>query len=864
MFFTMVTKVNATHYKLFVLTGQSNSLGTTAGGEADPTSGSDPADAHVPFFWDNVVDTTISLGGSSGVWTTLQDQQGGYYPGSTTHWGPEIKFARTIYRAGIRDFGVIKASRGGGGNTHWSESRGGHMYRHVRNTVEAATAVLTKAGDTFEIVGLLYLQGESDSGAEAGIADVRLGELVTNLRADLANASSMHAVVGGIAAAGGNRNKVREKQADLAKRDAMISYFENLDLQGNLYDNLHFDKPAKLTIGKRFADAFFEAGVVTPDYGKLVFIGDSITQGGLGFPSYRYELFKHLVDAGANYTFTGSVTGAYQNNSGATPDYAGETFRNVHDGHFGWRAFWENGRLPVPSNRRGGNRGEGTVLNWTGQASQYELNSAGNWVDYPDLGVSGSGNGGATYVPDTVLIMIGINDLAGGGAGTELRDDLAVMIDQFRAVNAGVSIFLNHLLHTDQAASLQAKVDTFNNLLQGLANTKNAASATSPVWVIDASTGFDPVAMTHDAVHPNTVGEAYVADGIAEGLGLNPEGIEVMEVVFPLTEKKDLDICFAGSEIYSGTAYLHGWSEVTAAATTESLNGDVLNRNHINGAGEWLEGIASSDDGGVTTWNSGNDGDWTFEIEMKFQANPAGFAIWLGTDNHRIIVEVMGDRTRDMAGNVFDVTHNNLDGHFHKWRIVNDSSAFRYHVWRDGVRLTDLGGASYDGAGADSRVVLGDRTGGAFGNNYIVNIASICYDQNGGFFPLGSDLDGDGMSDAFEYEYFGSLTEAFPGDDFDKDGRTNYEEYVANTDPLDRQSILSIDRIEEIGGKVRVILDETSSGRNYRLYQSDDLGISDPWGLVAGPLPGNGGSLSLDDTKTTNERGFFRVGVELP
>ena len=63
----MVTKVNATHYKLFVLTGQSNSLGTTAGGEADPTSGSDPADAHVPFFWDNVVDTTTTSGKSNDI-----------------------------------------------------------------------------------------------------------------------------------------------------------------------------------------------------------------------------------------------------------------------------------------------------------------------------------------------------------------------------------------------------------------------------------------------------------------------------------------------------------------------------------------------------------------------------------------------------------------------------------------------------------------------------------------------------------------------------------------------------------------------------------------------------------------------------
>ncbi|MDB4289290.1 GDSL-type esterase/lipase family protein [bacterium] len=860
----MTALVNAKHYKLFVLTGQSNSLGTTAGGEADPTSGSDPADAHVPFFWDNVADATTSLGDSGGAWTTLQDQQGGFYPGSATHWGPEIQFARTLYRAGVRDFGIIKASRGGGGNTNWSKSSGGHMYSHVRSTVDAATAALTTAGDTFEIVGFLYLQGESDSGAEAGIADVRLGALVSNLRGDLTNATSMHAVAGGIAAAGGNRDLVRANQADLAMGDTTISYFENLDLLGQLYDGLHFDKPAKLTVGKRFANAFFEAGIVTPDYGKLVFMGDSITQGGLGFPSYRYEVFQHLVDAGATYTFTGSVTGAYQNNSGAIPDYEGEAFSNVHEGHFGWRAFWENGRVPLPSNRRSGNRGEGTVLNWTGQATQYESNSSGNWVAYPDPGASGSGNTGTTYLPDTVVVMIGINDLADGGSASQLRDDIATMIDQLRAANSEVRIFLNHLLHTDQTAALQTKVDVFNGLLQPLADTKNAAVATSPVWVIDASTGFDPVSMTHDEVHPNAIGEVFVGRGIAVGLGLTPKDSVVAPVVYPVVEKEVLGVCFRGDEIYNGSSYINGWSEVSASATSESLTGLILERNHLNGAGEWLEGITSSKDGGVTNWNSGNDGDWTFEIEMKFQANPAGFAIWLGTDSHRIIVDVMGAGTQDTNGDVFNVAHNNLDGEFHKWRIVNDSTMSRYHVWRDGVRLTSVEGAGYDSTGADSRVVLGDRTGGAFGDNYRVEIASICYDQSGGFLPLGADLDGDGMSDAYEYEHFGSVTMALPGANADEDQWSNLEEYLANTDPQDNQSFFSIGGIEEVGGMARVTLNQTSLARNYRLYQSDDLGDLDPWALVVGPVPGNGGSLSLDDTELVKVRSFFRVGVELP
>ena len=86
------------------------------------------------------------------------------------------------------------------------------------------------------------------------------------------------------------------------------------------------------------------------------------------------------------------------------------------------------------------------------------------------------------------------------------------------------AFFLNYLLHTDQGASLQTKVDAFNALLQPLADVKNAAVPTSPVWVIDASAGFDPVTMTHDKVHPNLEGEAFVGRRIAGRFGIDSQG----------------------------------------------------------------------------------------------------------------------------------------------------------------------------------------------------------------------------------------------------------------------------------------------------------------------------------------------------
>lgn len=738
------------------------------------------------------------------------------------------------------------------------------MYAHLVATVGAATTALTSQGHTFEIVGLIYLQGESDTAAEAAIADTRLGELIANLRADLPNATAMKAVIGGVAAAGGNRNTVRAKQAALAEGDESISYFDNLDLQDRLYDNLHFDKEAKREIGRRYAKEFFDLGVVSPNYGNLVFVGDSITQGGLGFAGYRYLVFRHLVDAGASYQFVGSVNGAYQGNAGQTPGYEGVAFENVHEGHWGWRSFWSNGRVPLPASRRSGNRGEGTVANWTEQSNQYAVNTVGNFVPYPDPAAAGSGNTGTTYLPDSVVIMMGINDLAGGSSEAQLRNDLSAMIDQWRAANPEVTIFLSRLLLTNQGAAFQEKVNRFNDLLEPLADLKNTVFPGSPVWVIDPSTGFDPVTMTHDAVHPNVLGEEYVGRLIAEGMGMFPvDAVEVPEA-FAVTERESLEMCFDGNEIFDGSSYINGWSEVTATATSESLTGTYLNRTHVNGAGAWLEGIGSSWDGGMTTWNSANEGDWTFEIRMRFQANPAGFTIWLGTDTNRIIVDVYGDRTQDSGGQTFNVDHDNLDGAFHTWRLAHDASERKYHVWRDAVRLTPVAGVEYDSTGADSRLVLGDRTGGVFGDLYEVEIASISYDQTGGYLPPGADVDGDGLPDEFEYEFFQSIDGGGPSDDPDGDGATNLEEYGADTNPNNHLSFFSIESVDEITGGIEVLINHTSTERVYRLYKSDDLGVSDNWSMVDGPETGAGGPMVLKDLEVRGLSTFYRVKVEIP
>jgi hypothetical protein len=249
---------------IFILTGQSNSLGTV--GTTDVSMrhglpGTHPAEQvnGIPFYWDNRGDGTpagdTALGKSPG-WTRIGAQTGGYYAGNDDHWGPEIGFSRMLWNAGYRHFAVVKASRGGGGNTFWQKSAADHhMYDHVVATVTGALGELPPGYDSARIAGLLYVQGESNGATEAAEAGTRFGELMANLQADLPSATNMKAVFGEIAGSGANRDTTRATQLALATSRADIGYAKSTGLIVHNQDgqNVHYDAESQILLGERMA-----------------------------------------------------------------------------------------------------------------------------------------------------------------------------------------------------------------------------------------------------------------------------------------------------------------------------------------------------------------------------------------------------------------------------------------------------------------------------------------------------------------------------------------------------------------------------------------------------------------------------------
>ena len=119
------------------------------------------------------------------------------------------------------------------------------------------------------------------------------------------------------------------------------------------------------------------------------------------------------------------------------------------------------------------------------------------------------------------------------------------------------------------------------------------------------------------------------------------------------------------------------------------------------------------------------------------------------------------------------------------------------------------------------------------------------------------DTDGDGMSDAYELEHFGSETGGDPTKDPDGDGRTNLEEFLALTDPNDGNSFFDVSG--EIVGGTFVISIRTEVGRLYQVATNTDMqGFTD----LGDPVVGDGTTVEVTHPNPGDRR-FYEITVSV-
>lgn len=126
-------------------------------------------------------------------------------------------------------------------------------------------------------------------------------------------------------------------------------------------------------------------------------------------------------------------------------------------------------------------------------------------------------------------------------------------------------------------------------------------------------------------------------------------------------------------------------------------------------------------------------------------------------------------------------------------------------------------------------------------------------------FPV-RDTDGDGLPDEWELRYFGSLhaPNGGPDADPDGDGRTNIEEYLSGTDPLDAGNVLRITSVELRGGAIRIRF-STVLGKQYRVEKADDP-AENVWTILTDQVSGTGGVVEAKDASADRLGArFYRV-----
>ena len=124
------------------------------------------------------------------------------------------------------------------------------------------------------------------------------------------------------------------------------------------------------------------------------------------------------------------------------------------------------------------------------------------------------------------------------------------------------------------------------------------------------------------------------------------------------------------------------------------------------------------------------------------------------------------------------------------------------------------------------------------------------------------DRDADGLPDAWEILHFGSPTGATPHLDTDSDGWTNWEEYIADTNPNDLHS--NPDRLIHLT-PTHLHIPTATTARHYRIDITTSLAPGPiHWTTALTNQPGTPHGLTFPLPPPTTNPTFIRTGISLP
>lgn len=127
------------------------------------------------------------------------------------------------------------------------------------------------------------------------------------------------------------------------------------------------------------------------------------------------------------------------------------------------------------------------------------------------------------------------------------------------------------------------------------------------------------------------------------------------------------------------------------------------------------------------------------------------------------------------------------------------------------------------------------------------------------------DSDGDGLPDEWKLAYGLDPTDPTglngPQGDPDGDGFTNYQEYIAGTNPRDSQDFLKFSAISLLNQSCLLTF-STHPGRIYAVDSLDSLAPTNTWTTFTNNIPGTGNPVTISEPLAPSPR-FYRLKVSL-
>ncbi|MFH0907490.1 MAG: choice-of-anchor Q domain-containing protein [bacterium] len=135
----------------------------------------------------------------------------------------------------------------------------------------------------------------------------------------------------------------------------------------------------------------------------------------------------------------------------------------------------------------------------------------------------------------------------------------------------------------------------------------------------------------------------------------------------------------------------------------------------------------------------------------------------------------------------------------------------------------------------------------------------------GAYESLVPDADADGLPDGWETSYFGGATGANAAEDYDLDGFSTFQEYLAGTDPTDGHSRLGMTSSERVGSPGFVVRWSSASNRAYAILRSTNLLMNGAVFTQLGTdIPATPPENVYTDATAGVDGRFYRVGVVTP